>query len=136
MLSCARAAPFVATLALLAAVLVLVPAASANGGPRLKAYDYALAFVGEDEEGDYIWRYGYTMCTSHAARVKERFLIGAEGAVLFTVDYLDKRKAGCKRYRSYFDQNVREVRARVRLWWRGLRVIAPWREATCEPRCP
>jgi hypothetical protein len=77
------------------------------------------------------------MCTSHAARVKVRFLISAHDGDSFSVFYLDKRKAGCKRYRVTFGQNVFEVRARVRLWWRGLRVVGPWREATCElsPDC-
>lgn len=131
----ARAVPLVSTVALLAATVFFAPAAGANGGEperRLSAHRYTLAVVGErGEESDLIWRYGFTMCTSHAARVKVRFLIGARGAVSFSVFYLEKRRAGCKRYRVYFDQNVSEVRARVRLWWRGLRVISPWREATC-----
>ena len=112
----------------------------ANAGPRMRAYDYAVNFVGEDDyEADYVWHQGVTICSSRAARIKLRHQIRdanePESGVVASW-YVTKRRAGCKRFRWSFSQNLQSVRTRVILAWHGLRVVGPWREATCQPRCP
>lgn len=135
-----RAAISASIVALLVAALALAPAASANGGPRMKAYDYTVAFLGAfGEEDDYFWRQGVTICSSRAARIRLRHEVGnatEPHSIGFVTWYLNKRRAGCKRYRLTFDRNTFAVRSRVILSWRALRVVGPWRVATCEPRCP
>lgn len=135
----ARATWLAFSLALVVA-LALLPSALADDGPRLSVRHHTITFAGETDEGYYDWRWAVTICSSGAARIKLRHDMADADAALGTGAYaswyVNKKRAGCKRYAYYAGRTSRSVRSRVRVRWRGLRDTTPWVEATCQPNCP
>jgi hypothetical protein len=125
---------------LVVAVLILLPSALADEGPRLSARHHTIEFAGENDEGDRDWRWGVTICSSRAARIKLRHdtadADGPPGTGGYATWYVRKKRAGCKRYTYYVGSYHARVRSRVRLKWGRLRATTPWVEATCLPSCP
>ena len=126
--------------ALVVAALAALPSALADEGPRLSAHHHTIEFAGEDDEGDYDWRWAVTICSSRAARIKLRHDFGdagdRPGTGSYASWYVNKKRAGCKRYRYYTGGNYHSVRSLVRVRWRHLHDTTSWVEATCRPNCP
>jgi hypothetical protein len=138
----ARATWWALTIALVVAAVALLPSALADTGPRLSVRHYTIEFAGQtdDSASDYLWRWAVTICSSRAARIKLRHdKVEADappGMGVYATWYVDKKRAGCKRYRYYMSINYQSVRARVRVRWAGLHDTTPWVQATCLPNCP
>ena len=126
--------------ALVVAALALLPSALADGGPRLSARHHTVTFHREGVEGDYVWHWAVTICSSRAARIKLRhdkaYAYRPPESYVYASWHVNKKRAGCKRYRYSMSRNSPSVRSRVHVAWRGLRDTTRWVEATCASNCP
>lgn len=98
-----------------------------------------MTFHRAGSEGDYEWRWAVTICSSRAARIKlrhDKVYDPPPGSHVYASRHVNKKRAGCKRFRYYMSRNSRSVLSRVHVAWRGLRDTTRWVEATCEPNCP